>query len=141
MDNYEENLKKQLKKNEGYLKSFEKSLKAKNLAPKTIKNHLSNVEFYINDYLNYYEVSDIEEGCYGLSSYFGDFFIRKCMWSTGYAIKMTVASLKKFYSCMLELNIIKKDDYDNLCSEIKEELDEWIDTCENYNNNEDFMLW
>ncbi len=137
---YETQLEAQTKKNEEYLNIFTNWLENQKLAPKTIKNHLSNVNFYINDYLNYYEVNDIKAGCYGLYSYFGDFFIRKCMWSTGYSIKTTAASLKKFYNCMLEKNIITKEDYTNLCEEIKCGLDEWVEACEDYNNFDDDLF-
>ena len=131
---YEEKYEKEKKKNEKYLEEFYKWLKEKGLVDKTINNHISNVEFYINDYLNYYEVTEMEEGCYGLDSYFGDWFIRKCMWSTPGTIKSTAASLKKFYLCMLEKGYIAKDSYDNLCEEIKEGMPEWIDRVEDYNN-------
>lgn len=136
---YEKELNKMKKKNQKYLDEFKKWMQDKGLADKTIKQHLSNADFYINDYLNYYDITEMREGCYGLDSFLGDWFIRKCMWSTAYSIKTTAASLKKFYLCMKELGYIDKDDYDNLCYEIKEEMDEWCERVDKYNDiDEDF---
>ena len=67
MDNYkeyEEKMKNNQKENKKYIKEFEEWLKKKNLTPKTIKNHVSNTELYIEDFLNYYDASSMEEGCY-----------------------------------------------------------------------------
>ena len=130
------------KENKKYLQEFKKWLKAKKLTDKTINKHINNTEFYINDFLNYYEPQKMKKGCYCLNEYFSDFFIRKCMWSTAYATKETAASLKKFYQCMYELNHIEIDDYNFLCTEIKEMMEEWKEKVEDYNNGSyDDYLW
>ena len=49
MSNYEEELKKNEKRNEKFLKEFSEWLDSKNLSPKTKEQHLSNVKFYLND--------------------------------------------------------------------------------------------
>ena len=59
------------------------------LSDKTIRNHLSNVSFFLNDYLIYYQGADYEEMT-EISMYFSDFFIRKCMWSTPATTKSTL---------------------------------------------------
>ena len=134
---YEKELESMQKKNEVYLQEFQKWLKDKGLVEKTIRNHLSNVDLYINDYLNYYEITKMQEGCYSLSSFLGDWFIRKCMWSTGSTVKTTAASIKKFYQCMLELGHIEKDDYEFLYHDIKENIDDWVESVEAYNSGDD----
>lgn len=58
---YEEAAELVKKRNEKYLDIFLEELKSKGLTPKTIENHMSNVEFYINDYLCHYDVQDFEE--------------------------------------------------------------------------------
>lgn len=131
---YEKELEKEKNKNEKYLKEFESWLKKQKLSTKTIKNHISNADLYINDYLNYYEITPMENGISMLSSFFDDWFIRKCMWSTGYATKTTATSLKKFYNCMAELGYIKQEDYKFVCDEMKENLSDWIEEVEDYNN-------
>ena len=50
----------------------------------------------------------MEEGISMLDEYLGNFFIRKCMWSTPANIKTNATSIKKFYKCMLEHGKIEK---------------------------------
>ena len=138
---YLKEVKKIKKKNEKYLSEFENWLKEKNLVSKTINGHLQNVDFYINEFLNYYDASEMEEGCYRIDEFLGDWFIRKCMWSTPSSVKSNAASIKKFYACMLELGHIDKERYEILCELIKENMDEWLDTVEKYNSDDDFDLF
>lgn len=81
---------------------------------------MRNVDFYINDFPLYYDIKRYKQGIETIDDFLGDFFIRKCMWSTPASIKSTVTSIKKFYKCMLDHQNIKKDDYGKLCYLIKE---------------------
>lgn len=137
---YEKEVKKIKKKNEKYLNEFENWLKEKKLVSKTINGHLQNVDFYINEFLNYYDASEMEEGCHRIDEFLGDWFIRKCLWSTPSSVKSNAASIKKFYACMLELGHIDKENYEMLCEIIKENMEEWLETVEEYNSCEDFDL-
>ena len=47
---------KKHKKNEKYLKEFQKWLEEKNLSNKTVRKHVGNARLFINDYLTYYDV-------------------------------------------------------------------------------------
>ena len=94
----------------------------------------SNVDFYINEYMLREDATPMEDGVGMLDMYLGYFFIRKCMWSTPNSIKGTAASIKKFYKCMLEHGKIEKDDYEYLCSVIKENMEEWQSNCAIYND-------
>ena len=47
----EEEVKKNYKRNEKFLSEFDKYLVNNKLSDKTIRNHMSNVSLYINDYL------------------------------------------------------------------------------------------
>ena len=127
-EQYEAKVKEITESNIEHLSTFRKWLKDKKLADKTINNHINNVDFYINHYLSYYIPQDIKAGCYSINGFLGDFFIRKAMWSSCSQIKSTAASIKKFYACMLEHSVIEKDDYDELCEDIKEDMDEWLET-------------
>lgn len=133
-ENYEKLCQENKKRNEVFLECFEQYLESQQLSSKTIRNHLGNVAFYLNNYLIYYEVNSMESGCYKLGGFLGDFFIRKCMWSTPATVKSTASSIKKFYKCMLEKNFILEEDYSYLCRDIKEWLDEWVSSCARYNN-------
>lgn len=115
------------KKNAEHIKRYRKWLEEKKLTATTIKRHISNVEFYINEYLNYYDAQEAKAGCYCIDGYLGNFFIRKAMWSSCAQIKANGASIKKFYASMLEIGEIEEEDYRNLCDEIKEGMEEWIE--------------
>lgn len=125
---YERNLEKNNKRNEKFLKIFENWLNDQKLSKKTIVKHLSNIDLYINNYLNYYEVTNMENGVSMVYSFLNDWFIRKCMWSSVSSIKEIAASIKKFYQCMSENGYIKKEEYKFLCQEIKNNMDEFIDS-------------
>ena len=135
---YEKEMKKIQKENKKYLDKFWDWLKDKGLKEKTIRSHVSNADLYINDYLNYYELTKMEEGYSMISNFLGDWFIRKCMWSIAYSVKTTAASIKKFYNCMMELGYVSKENYDMLCFIIKDEVEEWIEEVNRYNSFDDF---
>ncbi|MDD4781742.1 MAG: recombinase [Tissierellia bacterium] len=134
-EEYEELYKLQQKKNEEYLTIFERDLMKSGLAQKTIKKHLNNVYFYINTFLLKEEPLDMEDGCgYKIDDFLGDFFIRKCMWSTPGSIKTTASSIKKFYKSMNEHGYISNDEYKNLCDIIKNNMEIWQLDCDTFNN-------
>ncbi len=121
-------------KNNEYLDIFEQALVADGLKESTIKRHLSNIDFYINRFLLYWEPLTMDYGMERIDSFLGDFFIRKCMWSTPGNIKSTAASIKKFYKCMVDHGIVKKKDYEFLCSEIRDGMETWQADCASYND-------
>lgn len=137
---HERKVKENRKENDKYIKKFEKWLKEKGLTPKTIRNHVSNMDLYLNIFLNYYEATKMEDGYSMIDDFLGDWFIRKCMWSTASSIKSTAASIKKFYQCMLELGHIEKEKYQVLCEIIKDNIEFWIESVEEY-NSDDFDGW
>ncbi|MGN0485504.1 MAG: hypothetical protein ACI4HI_18350 [Lachnospiraceae bacterium] len=118
--------------NEELLKIFEMDMSS--LSEKTRNKHLSNVDFYINEYLLYEDTLTVEDGVVEIDGFLGDFFIRKCMWSTPASIKSTAESIKKFYKCMVEHGKIEKNDYEYLCESIKSGMPQWQSDCEQYND-------
>ena len=133
-EEYEKQCKIIQKENEKYLDLFEQELEQQGLSTKTINRHLENVDFYINEYMLYEEPRSMDEGVYMIDMFLGYYFIRKCMWSTPASIKSTAASIKKFYKCMLDHGKIEKEDYDSLCSEIKERMSYWQADCAQFND-------
>jgi len=130
IEEFEANVEKQHLENQKLLDMFESWLKDKGLVSKTIQSHLQNVDFYINDFLNYYDINDVKTGCIGyrISSFLGDWFIRKAMWSSPASVKSNAASIKKFYACLLEqTDLINKEHYIDMCATIKEEISEWME--------------
>jgi len=133
-DEYEKECRKIQKENEEYLKLFEIDLKNSGLKESTINRHIRNVDFYINEFLLMEEPQNISEGVFCLEEFLGEFFIRKCMWSTPSSIKTYASSIKKFYKSMMDHEIIDKALYEFLCSDIKDNLVLWQSTCEIYND-------
>ena len=116
-----------------HLSGFEKWLENCGLSAKTVERHVSNVDFYINDYLCYYDASDVQHGCYSAGSFLGDWFIRKAP-SSCTAIKSFATSFKKFYAYLLAVNVVEPRDYDALCRDIKDGLPDWLDAMRRYDD-------
>lgn len=130
----EKKIKENQKRNKKFMKEFEEWLKEKSLSDKTIKKHISNVDIFINDYLNYYDIETAEEGITSVYSFLNGWFIEKCMWATPYTTKEEAASIKKFYAYMSEKGYVEKEDYKFLCEELKDSMDEILDTLEAFDN-------
>lgn len=142
LDEIEKQLKENTKRNEDYLKMFEKSLEEKQLTAKTIRKHVSNIDFYLNDYLTYYdEIIKMEDGTQYTGSFLGDWFIRKAIWASKSSIKEIASSLKKFYEYMSALGFVKISDYQEMCYEIKDNMDLYLENLEDYDNGTlDFLF-
>ena len=104
------------------------------MVKKTIRKHLSNVDLYINDYLNYYDITKVEDGVSCVYSFLDGWFTRKCLWVSKNSIKEMVASLKKFYQYMSENDYVSVDDYKDMCSFIKESMDDFYESLDDFDN-------
>ncbi|MEG0265982.1 MAG: hypothetical protein RSC93_12135 [Erysipelotrichaceae bacterium] len=135
MINYEKQVAAIERTNEKYLNLFKNELIQKKLSEKTINRHLNTVRLYLNDFLCYYEPKDMKHGCYELDFFMCDWIIRKCGCLSSDALKSTVASIKKFYHCMFKANLIETEDYDFLTYLIKEQMEDWILTLQEYNSD------
>lgn len=121
-------------RNERFLTLFESDMRTAGLAESTIRKHLDNVDFYLNVYLLHYDVNQMESGCYDIDGFLGDFFIRKCMWSTPGTIKTNAASIKKFYKCMRDNGLVSANAYDELVRTVKENMADWQADCAAFND-------
>ncbi|MBR1884731.1 MAG: recombinase [Clostridia bacterium] len=117
-----------------FIDEFEQWLKNKELAKKTIKRHISNIELYLNDFLNYYEIITMEKGIDEVGAFLNGWFIEKCMWATPTSLKEMISSLKKFYQCMAEKGYVKNEDYKYMCEYIKENKDDFLESLEDFDN-------
>ena len=133
-EDYEKKCEKIRKENEKLLDKFDAWLRNTNLKDKTIDRHINNIDFYINEYLLYEDAEEAKEGVSAVSMFLGYWFIRKAMWSSPAQIKSNAASLKKFYTFMLEKGMIEKDKLDDLKETIKDEMLSWIATMKRYEN-------
>lgn len=125
---------KQQQENEELLQEFKEWLQAKGLSNKTVKKHVDNIDFYINEYLTYYDVQGPEEDVYEIAAFLGDWFIRKAMWASQTAIKDYCAGFKKFYKFLEEKGQVTEEEYQELLGIIKESKTDWLKTLERYDD-------
>ncbi|HZK33169.1 MAG TPA: hypothetical protein VFC60_01595 [Tissierellaceae bacterium] len=133
---YEERCNEIRKENENYLEEFIEDLRKAGLKEKTIGRHFQNIHFYLNIYLLRQGLLDMSAGADSsyIEDFLGNFFIRKCMWSTPATIKSNGASMKKFYKSMFERGYIDKSDYNEVIGTISFNMEFWIEDCEAYND-------
>ncbi len=124
---YERACAKIKQENATLLADFEQWLAEKRLVENTIRQHVENVEFYVNTFLLYEDAIPAREGASSVSMFLGYWFIRKAMWASPTSIKQNAASLKKFYSFMHEQGQIDADDLEDLKETIKEDMPEWVE--------------
>lgn len=118
--------KQQEKINDELLDEFSSFLLATGLKAKTVKNHINNLDFFLNCFLLDTDLILPEEGIVELDSYFSDFFPRKAMWSSPTSVNSTCASVKKFYLFLLDKKMITKSEFQLLNVVIKTEKIEWL---------------
>ena len=125
-EKYEKDCKSIRKSNEKLLKKFNDYLATKGLSQKTIKEHVSNIGFYINEYLLYYDANLPQEGIFKIDMFLGDWFPRKALWASVTSVKSYIASFKKFYSWLVDQGLNTIEDLEEMKEYIKEDKDEWI---------------
>lgn len=116
------------------LDDFAAWLRQAGLSSKTIKKHIENVDFYINEFLLYEDAEEPSEGVGSVGMFLGYWFIKKAMWASATSIKSNAASLKKFYTFLYEREMVSKEDLDLLKETIKEDMPEWLETLARYDD-------
>ena len=104
------------------------------MSVKTINNHVSNIDFYINEYLLYEDATKAKDGVHAVGMFIGYWFIRKAMWASQTSIKGNATSLKKFYSFLQEKGLIDREDLSDLKQTIKEDMPDWLATLQRYDD-------
>ncbi|PIP65629.1 recombinase [Candidatus Peregrinibacteria bacterium CG10_big_fil_rev_8_21_14_0_10_49_16] len=122
------------KENATLLRDFERWLKDKNLSEKTVSAHIGNVEFYVNQYLLYSDITPAAHGAVHISGFLGAWFIRKALWANKSSIRANAASLKKFYTFMVERGLTSPEDLAILQEDIREEMPEWMAELRRFDN-------
>jgi site-specific recombinase XerD len=138
---YEADCKAIKKVNKVLLNEFEGWLKTFALADKTISDHLSNIDFFINEYLLYEDARKATEGVYEVSMFLGYWFIKKAMWASPSSIRRNAASLKKFYTFMAEEGLVDEEALVELKQTIKEEMPEWLAAVRRFDEPEFEDIW
>lgn len=141
MFGYEIKVEKNIKRNKKFVDEFEQWLIEKGFVKKTIRKHLSNIDLYINNYLNYYDITKMEDGMLGVYSFLNGWFIEKCLWVSKNSLKEMATSIKKFYQCMSEKNYVTEEDYKEMCVLIKDNMDEFLDSIDEFDNGTYYDLF
>ena len=129
---YEKNCKKIRDTNDRLLTEFEIWLVSFRLAPKTIFQHIANIDLFINHYLLHEDAVEAIGGVQKVSMYLGYWFISKAMWASASNIRSNAASIKKFYAFMLAKGLVDQRALDLLAKTIKEEMPTWLAHMERY---------
>ncbi len=127
--------------NEKILEAFGKWLEAKGLKGKTIRDHIFNVDLFINHYLLYYDITKAEAGAASVSSFFSTWFYRKAMWASESSIKKTAVSLKKFYQYLFEVGAVTELDVSELKTTCRDELPQWIEAVRRFDDLANLDKW
>lgn len=123
-----------VRESRGYLDEFYEDLLKSGLKDSTISRHMSNADLFLVEWLGMHEGYSMVEGLDEMDDFLGNWYIRRCMWSTPGNIKTTAASLKKFYKSMMDRGHISQADYKELLNTIQEEMPQWQYRCELYND-------
>jgi site-specific recombinase XerD len=120
------------KANKQLLSAFAAWLAAAGLKQTTINQHCSNIDFFVNHYLLYYEAVEAKDGVDQVDGFLGDWFIRKAMWSSVASIKANAASLKKFYTFLAEQGMVEPGALADLKATIKQGMPDWLANMQRY---------
>ena len=133
--------------NQKYLDIYEADLKASGISQKTFDFYMDYADTYINYFLlryaeeeagpdgfKEYTITDenrsvLENGCKQIGYYISYYYIYKDISATPSNLKRTVEGIKNFYKRMSEHEIVSKESYDDLCTEIEFFMDEWPAEC------------
>ena len=101
-------------------------------------SHCDNIDFYLNTYSIREEIVKPTKAIYFLDDYFEYFMPHKTMFGSVSDTKAQITSLKKFYKYLFDINIIPKDDYNDMLENIKVNKQDWFDVYDNEDIDEDW---
>lgn len=105
--------------NTSYLHLFESDLHG--LAPKTIKRHLQNVDFFLNTYLLFDEANPLrmQDGVNSIDDFLG-YFLEEKTYFTDSTKRSFVTSLRKFYKSMAKYGKITPEQYEDVVESLQD---------------------
>lgn len=105
--------------NSSYLHLFEADLRG--LAPKTVKRHLQNVDFFLNTYLVLDEAHPLtmEDGVNTIDDFLGYFLENKTCFADS-TKRSFVTSLRKFYKSMAKHGKITHEQYEDVVESLRD---------------------
>ena len=131
MDDFDRQCKAIHEYNEPLLDDFSIWLAESGLSRKTVKTHVSNIDFfsiYLVDDEPLQRLDEADET--DITMFLGDWFHRKAMWSSVESTKSNIASFKKFFKWMGETGKASEEVVDEVLTMLKEERDELLAAAE-----------
>jgi hypothetical protein len=131
MSDYDREVEKIRAHNQPILDEFQSWLENLGLAPKTVKNHVENVDFF-TEYLVYYEpLTKLDEANGGdVYGFLGDWFPRKAMWASEFSMRSNMASFRKLFKFLRASGRIDEEIEDDVRRTLKEYKDEFLEAVE-----------
>ena len=116
--------------NSSYLHLFEADLHG--FAPRTIKRHLQNMDFFLNTYLVFDEACPLtmEEGVNAIDDFLG-YFLEEKTYFTDSTKRSFVTSLRKFYKSMAKHGKITPEQYDDVVESLHDGSAEYRELLKN----------
>jgi site-specific recombinase XerD len=120
--------------NAPFYERFTAWLAASGLSARTIQTHIENVQFFADEYLTYYEpLERVDEAdASDIASFLSDWFLRKAAWSSPNAMRINVASFKKFFTWIGQQGHMDAEAVAEILLDLKESRDEYIEAAEAY---------
>lgn len=81
-----------------------------------------------------YDITKVEDGMNCIHLFLDGWFIEQCLWASKNSLKETAANIKKFYQYMSENNYVTVEDYKDMCNFIKENMDEFLEQMDAFDN-------
>ena len=108
-----------LQQNSSYLHLFEADLHG--FAPRTIKHHLQNMDFFLNTYLLFDEANPLsmQDGVNAIDDFLG-YFLEEKTYFTDSTKRSFVTSLRKFYKSMAKHGKITPEQYEDVVESLQD---------------------
>jgi len=114
--------------NKKYLDIFEKDLEKQGYKEHTIEEHISNVDFYINDYLIKHLPKPMQDGCsLEVISFIETIVNEIVIPSSVFNIDKFLNSILLFYKCMSESGYVSKQEYEECKKIVNSSRDEMVE--------------
>ncbi len=121
-DMYEQRVQAIQLANQPILAGFEHSLKQAGLSEQTIKAHVDNIRFFARYLLWYgYALRRLDEATEGdVYDFLEDWFPRKALWASVSRMRVYLASFKKFFTWMGEVDLVAPETVEDVRSTLKD---------------------
>lgn len=114
------------------LDGFSKYMQEHHLSERTIKRHMANIDFYINEFLPNGQNNSAIKGWSSVDYFFEEWLPTKGLCSSVNTLKENMGSLKKFYVYLYDLKEITKENYLMFLDLMKEGRETWIEALDDF---------